>query len=84
MMSKFVSSSWQPSGVFCVPTLVKHLPNSFRDASARRGGRGRATPGGITGRALLQHLTREEENEEEGGDSDSDISVSSDLFDLNL
>ena len=88
MMSKFCSSSWQPSGIFCIPTLVKHLPSSFRDASARRGGlpgRGRARRGGIAGQALLQQITREDEKEEEGGDSDS--SVSSDLgpmFDLNM
>ena len=85
MMSKFCSVWWKPSGVFCIPTLVKRLPSSFHDASARRGGRGRARRGGIAGRALLQQITREEEKEEEGGDSDS--SVSSDLgpmFDLNL
>ena len=38
---------------------------------------GRARRGGIAGRALLQQLTREEEKEDEGGDSDN--SVSSDL-----
>ena len=79
MMSKFCSAWWQPTGVFCIPTLVKRLPSSFHEASARRGGRGRARRGGIAGRALLQHLTREEEKEDAGGDSDSDNSVSSDL-----
>ena len=60
--------------------MVKSMPTSFLDASARRGGlpgRGRARRGGIAGRALLQQLTREEEKEDEGGDSDN--SVSSDL-----
>ena len=94
MLSKFTSTLWQPTGVFCIPTLVQRLPSRFLNASARRGGflgRGRGRRGGIAGRALLQHLTREEEQEEEqedeGRKSDSDISVSSDLgplFDLNL
>ena len=90
MLSKFSSTFWQPTGVFCIPTLVKSMPTSFLDASARRGGlpgRGRARRGGIAGRALLAHITREEEQEEEGEKSDSDISVSSDLgpmFNTNL
>ena len=92
MLSKFSSTFWQPTGVFCIPTLVKResRPTSFLDASARRGGlpgRGRARRGGIAGRALLTHMTREEEQEEEGEKSDSDISVSSDLgpmFNTNL
>jgi len=65
------------------------MPTSFLDASARRGGLPgrRARRGGIAGRALLAHITREEEQEEEGEKSDSDISVSSDLgpmFNTNL
>ena len=82
MLSKFASTLWQPTGVFCIPTLVQRLPNRFLNASARRGGlpgRGRARRGGIAGSSLLQHLTRDEEQEDDGGQSDSDISVSSDL-----
>ena len=84
MQSQFGSYSWQPLGVFCTPTLVKSAPSRFLEGSARRGnlgGRGGALRGGLTGRALLHNLAREEQ-EEEGEKSDSDMSTS--MFDLNL
>ena len=76
MTSRFGSYSWQPLGVFCTPTLVKAAPSRFLEGSARQGnlgGRGGALRCGLSGRALLQNPAREEEQEEEGEKSDSDM-----------
>ena len=87
MKVKFGSFSWQPSGVFCTPTLVKCLPIPPPGPRPRRGnfgGRGGALRGNFVGRAstdraLLHNLAREEtqEKEEEGM---SDISVDLGIF----
>ena len=73
MTSQFGSYSWQNSGVFCTPTLVKLAPVRFAQGSARRGnlgGRGGAVRGGLAAGSLLRNLAREERQEEEGESSD--------------
>ena len=75
MTSQFGSYSWQNSGVFCTPTLVKLAPVRFAQGSARRGnlgGRGGAVQGGLAAGSLLRNLAREERQEEEGESSDDD------------
>ena len=79
MRRRFASYTWRQLGVFLTPTLVKSA--RLVAARARRGGslagRGR---GNFDTRGILQRLVREDEKEmEEEGNSDSDISVSSDL-----
>ena len=83
MKRRFASFTWQQLGVFLTPTLVS-LPTPANSAHllaarARRGGslagRGR---GNTDTRGILGRLIREDEEEvEEEGKSDSDISVSS-------
>ena len=79
MKVKFGSFSWQPSGVFCTPTLVECLPSPLPGPRPRRGnfgGRGGALRGNFVGRALLHNLAREETQGEEEGMSDiSDLEI---------
>ena len=73
MTSQFGSYSWQNSGVFCSPTLVKRAPVRFVEGSARRGNPGgRGVRGGFAARSLLRNLAREERQEEEGESSDDE------------
>ena len=67
METRFHKFSWQPTGVFSTPTLMRsNTKIAFLQAKARRG-RGLAPPGATVRPALLQRLAREEEEEEEAG-----------------
>ena len=64
MEMRFSQFSWQPSGVFCTPTLTRSQTTAFLQARARRG-RGSALQGAPMRPTLLQRLAREEDEEEE-------------------
>ena len=65
METRFSAFSWQPSGVFCTPTLTRSQGTAFLQARARRG-RG-ALQGAHMRPTLLQRLAREDGEEEEAG-----------------
>ena len=66
MEMRFSKFSWQPTGVFSIPTLTRsYTKRAFLQARARRGsGRGFALPGAAVRPTLLQRLARDEDEEE--------------------
>ena len=79
METRFSAFSWQPSGVFCTPTLTRSQPTAFLQARARRG-RGSALQGALLRPTLLQRLARQEdEEEEEAGKSGGSLAHLEDL-----
>ena len=60
------TATWQPTGVFSTPTLMRsYTKRAFLQARARRGsGRGLALSGAAARPTLLQRLARDEDEEE--------------------
>ena len=70
MQTRFGDYSWQPTGVFCTPTLIKSYTSGFLLARARRG-RGSAQQSALMRPSLLQRLAREEEDDMEEEETES-------------